>query len=51
MCKALSGFDLIHTSNEEHPKASEYFYQAIERDPSLSQAFNNIAVITVAEVT
>jgi tetratricopeptide (TPR) repeat protein len=36
---------LIHTSNGEHTKALEYFYQAIERNPCLPQAFNNIAVI------
>nr|YP_005352947.1 hypothetical chloroplast RF34 [Mankyua chejuensis]ADZ47979.1 hypothetical chloroplast RF34 [Mankyua chejuensis]AJJ48609.1 photosystem I assembly protein Ycf3 [Mankyua chejuensis] len=36
---------LIHTSNGEHAKASEYYSQALERNPSLPQAFNNMAVI------
>jgi len=36
---------LIHTSNGEHTKALEYYYQALERNPSLPQALNNIAVI------
>nr|YP_010488514.1 photosystem I assembly protein Ycf3 [Japanobotrychium lanuginosum]UAT96941.1 photosystem I assembly protein Ycf3 [Japanobotrychium lanuginosum] len=35
----------IHTSNGEHAKASEYHSQALERNPSLPQAFNNMAVI------
>jgi tetratricopeptide (TPR) repeat protein len=36
---------LIHTSNGEHTKALEYYYQALERNSSLPQALNNIAVI------
>ena len=36
---------LIHTSNGEHTKALEYYYQALDRNPSLPQALNNIAVI------
>jgi tetratricopeptide (TPR) repeat protein len=36
---------LIHTSNGEHTKALEYYYQALERNPCLPQALNNIAVI------
>ena len=36
---------LIHTSNGENTKALEYYYQALERNPSLPQALNNIAVI------
>lgn len=36
---------LIHTSNGEHGRALEYYYQALERNPSLPQALNNIAVI------
>nr|YP_009708582.1 photosystem I assembly protein Ycf3 [Dendrophthoe pentandra]QEV86191.1 photosystem I assembly protein Ycf3 [Dendrophthoe pentandra] len=36
---------LIHTSNGEHTKALEYNFQALERNPFLPQAFNNMAVI------
>jgi hypothetical protein len=36
---------LIHTSNGEHGRAFEYYYQALERNPSLPSALNNIAVI------
>jgi tetratricopeptide (TPR) repeat protein len=41
----LYNIGLIHTSNGEHTKALEYYFQALERNPSLPQAFNNIAVI------
>jgi tetratricopeptide (TPR) repeat protein len=34
-----------HTSNGEHGRALEYYYQALERNPSLPSALNNIAVI------
>nr|YP_010975148.1 photosystem I assembly protein Ycf3 [Amyema preissii]WNR58106.1 photosystem I assembly protein Ycf3 [Amyema preissii] len=36
---------LIHTSNGEHTKALEYNFRALERNPFLPQAFNNMAVI------
>ena len=36
---------LIHTSNGDHSRALEYYYQALERNPFLPQALNNIAVI------
>uniref|UniRef100_K4CS00 Uncharacterized protein n=1 Tax=Solanum lycopersicum TaxID=4081 RepID=K4CS00_SOLLC len=36
---------LIHTSNGEHTKDLEYYFQALERNPFLPQAFNNMAVI------
>nr|WGO59530.1 photosystem I assembly protein Ycf3 [Aneura pinguis]WGO59616.1 photosystem I assembly protein Ycf3 [Aneura pinguis] len=36
---------LIHTSNGDHIKALEYYFQALERNPSLPQALNNMAVI------
>nr|YP_009724420.1 hypothetical chloroplast RF34 [Senegalia senegal]QGT77057.1 hypothetical chloroplast RF34 [Senegalia senegal] len=36
---------LIHTSNGEHTKALEYYFRALERNPFLPQAFNNMAVI------
>ncbi|CAM6054669.1 unnamed protein product [Sphagnum tenellum] len=41
----LYNIGLIHTSNGEHAKALEYHFQALERNPSLPQAFNNMAVI------
>ncbi|CAN6455331.1 unnamed protein product [Victoria cruziana] len=36
---------LIHTSNGEHTKALEYYFRALERNPFLPQASNNMAVI------
>jgi tetratricopeptide (TPR) repeat protein len=36
---------LIHTSNREHAKALEYYFQSLERNPSLPQALNNMVVI------
>jgi tetratricopeptide (TPR) repeat protein len=36
---------LIHTSNGEHTLALNYFYQALESNPALPQALNNVAVI------
>lgn len=41
----LYNIGLIHTSNGEHTKALEYYCRALERNPFLSQAFNNMAVI------
>ncbi len=41
----LYNIGLIHTSNGEHGRALEYYYQALERNPSLPSALNNIAVI------
>ncbi|KAJ1256117.1 hypothetical protein BS78_K084700 [Paspalum vaginatum] len=41
----LYNIGLIHTSNGEHTKALEYYFQALERNPFLLQAFNNMAVI------
>ncbi|KAI5070892.1 hypothetical protein GOP47_0013143 [Adiantum capillus-veneris] len=35
----------IHTSNGNHAKALEYYFQAPERNSFLPQAFNNMAVI------
>nr|QXP99811.1 photosystem I assembly protein Ycf3 [Fallopia aubertii]UFQ30774.1 Ycf3 [Reynoutria japonica] len=37
--------DVIHTSNGDHTKALEYYFRALERNPFLPQAFNNMAVI------
>nr|YP_010260979.1 photosystem I assembly protein Ycf3 [Trentepohlia sp. BN17]UIB38733.1 photosystem I assembly protein Ycf3 [Trentepohlia sp. BN17] len=36
---------LLHTNNGEHDRALEYYHQALERNPALPQALNNIAVI------
>lgn len=41
----LYNMGLIHASNGEHQKALELYYQAIEFNPRLPQALNNIAVI------
>jgi tetratricopeptide (TPR) repeat protein len=41
----LYNIGLIHASNGEHEKALDYYHQAIEFNPRLPQAFNNIAVI------
>nr|YP_009548666.1 conserved hypothetical chloroplast protein Ycf3 [Gastoniella chaerophylla]AYW15641.1 conserved hypothetical chloroplast protein Ycf3 [Gastoniella chaerophylla] len=41
----LHNIGLIHTSNGEHAKALEYYFQALERNSFLPQAFNNMAVI------
>nr|YP_010444811.1 conserved hypothetical chloroplast protein Ycf3 [Schizaea dichotoma]UTJ90296.1 conserved hypothetical chloroplast protein Ycf3 [Schizaea dichotoma] len=41
----LYNIGLIHTSNGKHAKASEYHFQALERNPFPPQAPNNMAVI------
>ncbi|MFS8001522.1 Photosystem I assembly protein Ycf3 [Helianthus anomalus] len=41
----LYNIGIIHTSNGEHTKALEYYFQALERNPFLLQAFNNMAVV------
>ncbi|CAN6459179.1 unnamed protein product [Victoria cruziana] len=41
----LYNIGLIHTSNGEHTKALEYYFRALERNPFLPQASNNMAVI------
>ncbi|KAH7281391.1 hypothetical protein KP509_36G045200 [Ceratopteris richardii] len=41
----LHNIGLIHTSNGKHAKALEYYFQALERNSFLPQAFNNMAVI------
>ncbi|NET34975.1 MAG: photosystem I assembly protein Ycf3 [Cyanothece sp. SIO1E1] len=41
----LYNIALIHTSNGEHDQALEYYNQAIEINPRMPQALNNIAVI------
>lgn len=44
----LYNIGLIHTSNGEHTKALEYYFRALERNPFLPQAFNNMAVIDLS---
>ncbi|KAH7290882.1 hypothetical protein KP509_30G067700 [Ceratopteris richardii] len=41
----LHNIGLIHTSNGKHAKALENYFQALERNSFLPQAFNNMAVI------
>jgi tetratricopeptide (TPR) repeat protein len=41
----LYNMGLIYASNGEHERALEFYYQAIELNPRLPQALNNIAVI------
>nr|YP_009519259.1 photosystem I assembly protein Ycf3 [Codium arabicum]AYC65208.1 photosystem I assembly protein Ycf3 [Codium arabicum] len=41
----LYNIGLIHASNGNHGRALEYYYQSLERNPFLSQALNNIAII------
>jgi tetratricopeptide (TPR) repeat protein len=41
----LYNMGLIHASNGDHDKALEYYAQAIDLNPRLPQALNNIAVI------
>lgn len=36
---------LIHASNGEHNKALDYYHQALDCNPRMPQAFNNVAVI------
>ena len=38
----LYNIGLIHTRNGEHTKALEYYFRALERNPFLPQAFNNM---------
>jgi hypothetical protein len=35
----------MHISNGEHTKALEYYFRALEQNPFLQQAFNNMDVI------
>jgi tetratricopeptide (TPR) repeat protein len=41
----LYNIALIHTSNGEHDKGLEYYSQALDLNPRMPQALNNIAVI------
>ncbi|NJK53946.1 MAG: photosystem I assembly protein Ycf3 [Leptolyngbyaceae cyanobacterium SU_3_3] len=41
----LYNMGLIHASNGEHDIALDYYHQAVELNPRLPQALNNIAVI------
>ncbi|HEY9800832.1 MAG TPA: photosystem I assembly protein Ycf3 [Leptolyngbyaceae cyanobacterium] len=41
----LYNMGLIYASNGDHKKALELYHQAIENNPKLPQALNNIAVI------
>ncbi|MEQ8756786.1 MAG: photosystem I assembly protein Ycf3 [Coleofasciculus sp. G1-WW12-02] len=41
----LYNMALIYTSNGEHETALEYYHQALDSNPRLPQALNNVAVI------
>jgi tetratricopeptide (TPR) repeat protein len=41
----LYNIGLIHASNGEHERALDYYHQAIDLNPRLPQALNNVAVI------
>ncbi|AFY82442.1 photosystem I assembly protein Ycf3 [Oscillatoria acuminata] len=41
----LYNIGLIHTSNGDRDKALEFYHQALELNPRMPQALNNIAVI------
>jgi tetratricopeptide (TPR) repeat protein len=41
----LYNVGLIHASNGEHDRALDYYHQALDCNPRLTQALNNIAVI------
>lgn len=41
----LYNIALVHTSNGDHEKALGYYQQALELNPKMPQALNNIAVI------
>jgi tetratricopeptide (TPR) repeat protein len=41
----LYNIALIHTSNGDHDRAIEFYLQAVEQNPRMPQAFNNLAVI------
>lgn len=41
----LYNMALIHTSNGQHDRAIEVYLQAIEQNPRMPQAFNNLGVI------
>ena len=41
----LYNIGLVHTSNGEHTKALNFYYGALDQNPALPQALNNIACI------
>ncbi|WP_353259671.1 photosystem I assembly protein Ycf3 [Prochlorothrix hollandica] len=41
----LYNIGLIHTSNGDHDRAIDYYLKAVEQNPQMPQAFNNLAVI------
>ncbi|MBF2080133.1 MAG: photosystem I assembly protein Ycf3 [Synechococcales cyanobacterium T60_A2020_003] len=41
----LYNMGLIHASNGEHDRALDYYHQALDDNPRMTQALNNIAVI------
>lgn len=41
----LYNIGLIHASNGNHDYALEYYFAALDRNPALTQALNNVAVL------
>lgn len=41
----LYNIGLIHTANGQHSRALEYYFAALDRNPTLTQALNNVAVL------
>ena len=41
----LYNIGLVHTSNGQHSRALEYYFAALDRNPTLTQAMNNVAVL------
>ena len=41
----LYNIGLIYTANGQHNRALEYYFAALERNPALTQALNNVAIL------
>jgi tetratricopeptide (TPR) repeat protein len=41
----LYNIGLIHTANGQYGRALEYYFAALDRNPTLTQALNNVAVL------
>ena len=41
----LYNIGLIHTANGQNRRALEYYFTALDRNPTLTQALNNIAIL------
>jgi tetratricopeptide (TPR) repeat protein len=45
----LYNIGLIHTANGQHSRALKYYFAALERNPTLTQAINNVAILYYAQ--